>query len=295
MGYLVLFLGLICCAAKGYCGKRQSAFVTDTRDAMLINLIRMGCCTVFGLLVVLLTEGAGALIIGGAGLPVVLLSGISNAVVVVTWLLAVRGCAYMLLDVFATASVIVPMVVCLFLYGEQIRPIQWFGFALLITAVTVMCSYSAGIKGRKLSAADLAVLLIFTVFSGTTDLSYKLFVNVCPDSSKSVFNLYSFFLAGLLLAAALPFVKKKKGKAPFRPKKVLPYIVVMAILLFAVNFSKTYASSVLPAVQVFPLFQGGILILASLVAATFFGEKLTVKSVVGMVMTLAALVIINLL
>ena len=67
------------------------------------------------------------------------------------------------------------------------------------------------------------------------------------------------------------------------------------ILLFAVNFSKTYASSVLPAVQVFPLFQGGILILASLVAAIFFGEKLTVKSVVGMVMTLAALVIINLL
>lgn len=294
MGYLYLAGALAACAVKGFCGKKQSAFVSGVRDAALVNLLRLLCCAAVGAVLLTLGDGFGALAVGKSAMAVTVLSGAANAVMLITWLLAVKRSAYMLLDVFATLGVIVPMLVCRFLYGEAIRPVQWAGFALLCAAVLVMCSYSMKIKGKRMTAADILLLTVFGLSGGTADLTQKLFVHSAPDGSKAAFNFYTFAFAAAILAVLLCFLWSKE-KAPCPLGKVWYYIVIMALALFITSYGKTAAAAILPAVQVYPLFQGGILILSSLMAAVFFGEKLTKQSVLGIAMCFGALLIINML
>ena len=53
------------------------------------------------------------------------------------------------------------------------------------------------------------------------------------------------------------------------------------------------ATATLPSVLVFPVVNGGGLILSSIIAAVFYREKLTLRSIAGLALGLAALMIIN--
>ena len=295
MGYLHLVLALLSGQLKGFCGKKQSIYINSTRDAAKVNFLRMLCCIVVGCAIVLLGDGADALAFNAAGFSISALAGLGNAIIVICWILCVRRSAYVLLDVFATIGVIVPLTVCQILFDEIVRPIQWAGFALLLAAVTLMCSYSMRLKGQKMSTADFLLLLLYAIFNGVTDLSYKLFVNYCPDGSSAAFNAYTFVFAAIFLGIVFLTQKKNEEVPPCPLKKIWYYIVIMAVCLFLNGFFRTNAAAYLPAVQLYPLMQGGTLVLAMLMSAIFFGEKITRRSVGAIAMTFAALLMINIL
>ena len=295
MGYLYMAVALLCSTAKGFCGKKQSQHVHGVRGVMTVNFLRMLCCVAVGAVILAAGEGFGALAVSGRAAGILSLSGISNAAQVILWLLVVQRSAYMLLDVFATLGVIVPMLVCRVLFDEAIRPIQWGGYVLLCAAAMVMCSYSMSLKQKKMGAADYGLLLCFGLAAGMTDLTQKLYLNYCPEISKNVFNFYTFLFAAAVMAVVLLILCRDKS-APHCPLgKVWYYIVIMAVMLFLVTYFKTAAASVLPAVQVYPLFQGGVLVTAALMAAVCFGEKITRRCLLGMGMTFMAMLMMNVL
>ena len=78
MGYLYLAVALLSGATKGYCGKRTSGRITGWRGTMQANLLRMGLCIVFGLVMVLVGGGFSGLIPTGKELGIYALSGISR-------------------------------------------------------------------------------------------------------------------------------------------------------------------------------------------------------------------------
>jgi len=295
MGYLHLAVAVLSNMAKGFCGKMQSRHISGLRDSLTVNSLRMLCCIAVSLVILAVGRSFGELAVDPGALWVLILSGIGNAGIVILWILAVRRNAYMLLDVFATLGVIVPMIICRFLFGEVIRPVQWAGFTLLCAAAVVMCSYSISLKKSKMKPADLALLIVFGLSSGLADLSQKLYLNYCPEITKNVFNFYTFLFAALVMAVLLLFVRREKDAPACPLGKIWYFIVIMAVMLFAVSYFKTAAAAVLPAVQVYPLFQGGVLVTAALMAAVCFGEKITIRAVVGMVMTFAAMLMMNVL
>jgi len=299
MGYIYLAIALLITQLKGYCGKKQSLYLHGVHDALGSNTLRMACCAAVSILIVLIGEGASALSMSTAGYLVSVLSGITTTLSVVFWILAVQRSAYVLVDVFGTVGVIVPLVACRILFDERISLMQWIGFALLCGAVTLMCSYSTQAKGRKIDGTDILLLVTYGLSYGTSDLAQKLFVNYCPEGSAAVFNFYTFLFAALfaaiLLGVLLILGCRPEAGHVFPLKQIWLYIVLMAVSLFICSYMKTAASAVLPAVQVFPLFQGGILICASLMAAIFFGEKITKRSIAGMSLTFIALLMINML
>ena len=73
------------------------------------------------------------------------------------------------------------------------------------------------------------------------------------------------------------------------------YILVMSVCLFLHSFLNTAAAGYLDSAHLYPLSQGGSLILSSLMAALFFREKLTAKCVVGLCVAFLALILINVL
>jgi drug/metabolite transporter (DMT)-like permease len=299
LGYLFLALALLAGVIKGYCGKKSGGTLVLASDAMLVNTVRMLACIVIGVALIAIGNDWSSLTLDPTVIWISALSGVCTSLFVVSWLLAIRTGAFMMVDVFLLMGVLIPLVVCALFFDEPIIPIQWIGIAVLIVAGYVMCSYNAKLKGKMTLKAFLMLLLCAASY-GCTDLSQKLFVNLSPVSDNSVFQFYTYIFAALtLVICSLVFRSHEKKTNELRSpiavvKPIAIYVGVMAICLYANSYFKTAAATYLDAAQIYPLSQGGALVLAMIMAAIFFKEKITIRSIIGVVLCAVALLMINL-
>lgn len=295
MGYLFLAVSLLAGVTKGYCGKKMGNFADTVQSAVLLNVLRMSLCVVFGIFLVLGYNHVSYLTLNSKVLMISALSGISTAIFVITWLLSVRKSAYMMLDVFLMLGTLVPMIAGYFVFGENISANQWIGFFILIIAVIIMCSYNNSIKA-KLTASSFLLLVICGLISGLTDFSQKMFVKVLPNVPVSVFNLYTYIFATVTLVIVYAFISSKE-KAQFDKNswKKYAYIVIMSGALIINSYFKTKAAAYLGSAQLYPLNQGMALILSTMMASVFFKEKLTIKCIIGIFIAFIGLIVMNVL
>ena len=298
MGYLFIALALFAGCTKGYCGKKTSGFVDKSKDAVFISFIRMLLCILIGAILIIAAKDTPYLIPDAKMLPVYLLSGVSTSAFVVIWMLAVRKSAYMLIDIFLMLGVLIPLILANILFDEPVKPTQWLGIAILIVAVLIMCSYNSGLKG-KMSFTSVLLLILTGASNGIADFSQKLFVRTADGVPTSVFNFYTYvFSAVTLLICYIVFrqADNKDSKSSTKiPKVMYVYVAIMAACLFANSYFKTVAAYTLDSAKLYPLNQGAALILSSLMSAFLFGEKLTFKAIIGIVLSFIALIIINVL
>lgn len=288
-------------ATKGYCGKKTSGYVDEYRDATFANMIRMVFCILIGFIMIAVYDEIDFMRVDMNVLLTAMLAGVANSAFVVLWLITVKRGAYMMLDVFCTLGVLIPTVGCAIFFEETIRINQIIGFAVLVVAACVMCSYNNGIKS-KLTASSFLLLFLCGVSNGLSDFSQKLFVNLTeqmPEAAQtpaSVFNFYTYvFSAVILLICFFAFSAGTKEKKPINVKPIFGYILIMSVCLFLNSYFKILAAKYLMAAELYPLSQGGALVLSAAMAAIFFREKLNLKGIIGILMTFAALIIINVL
>ena len=299
IGYLLLSVALLCGVIKGYCGKRSGGAITLASDALAVNVVRMCACMLIGLFAVAIGGGMRTLAVSSQTLAITALSGISTAVFVVTWLLSVRTGAYMLVDVFLLLGVILPLLLCSGLYGERISPLQWVGIAILAVAGYIMCTYNAKLKG-KMSLRALLLLILCALSYGVTDFSQKMFIYETTGVGVAVFNLYTYLFAGVTLVVCYPLFRlREHTDAPRQSffaivKPIIGYVSVMALCLFLNSYFKTEAAKHLTASQIYPLSQGGSLILSMLMSHFLFRERINARAIVGIALSGVALIMINL-
>ena len=295
MGYLFLTFSLLASTTKGYCGKMVSGHLSATKDSLMANIIRMPFCMIIGFVIVLFSGDLKQLVPSAKLLMVAALSGISTAIAVVTWLIAVKKSAYMMLDIALMLGVLIPTIAGSIFFGESIKMTQWLGIAVLFIAVMIMGSYNNSVKS-KLTLPTFLILLTSGIANGITDFSQKLFVKSLPDISVSVFNFYTYAFAAVTLIITYLLIKPQEtnaGKDVFR--KVFGYVVIMAACLFINSYFKTLAANYLDAVLLYPLSQGAALILSTIMSAVFFKEKITPKCIIGLLTAFCGLLIINML
>lgn len=118
-----------------------------------------------------------------------------------------------------------------------------------------------------------------------------MFTAWAPDGSKVIFNFYTFLITLAVLCIAMPFLAGKEKKVKLDFKKCIPYIAVMAAMLFANPYFLTAATEVLPSVILFPLSSVLSLAAATVMAAAFFGEKITKTSAAGILCTVISVLL----
>ena len=173
MGYLFLAIALFAGALKGYCGKRVSGSVDGFKDAMLTNFIRMIFCIFIGFLTAIVICGINALAINSDALISSFISGVTTAGFVIFWLISVKNGSYVMLDIFLMLGVIVTTVMCRIFFNEAIGIKQCIGFAILIIAAYLMCSYNISLKG-KFTLKSFMLLVLCGVSNGLTGFSQLL-------------------------------------------------------------------------------------------------------------------------
>lgn len=300
MGYLFLLIALLAGSTKGYCGKKTSAFVTKTSDAIFINFIRMFLCILIGLIMVFTEGNMSYMGINSRSLPIYLMSGVSTSAFVVFWLIVVKKSAYMMIDVFLMLGVLVPITLSSVIFHENVKITQWVGILFLFVAVYIMCSYNSKLKG-KMTMTSFLLLVLCGFSNGVTDFSQKLFVKTFANIPVSVFNFYTYVFSALVLALCyVIFVFcDKSGEnikfVPQVPNKMYIYVIIMAFCLFANSYFKTIAASYMTSAMLYPLNQGAALILSSFMSAFLFGEKLSVRAIIGIALSFISLIVINVL
>lgn len=298
MGYLFLFIAIFSGITKGFCGKKTSFAICELKDAVLANTIRMLICIVIGFIVVCINDGIGGLKTTTMSLCISALSGISTSIFVVLWLLSVRNGAYMMLDVFLMLGTMLPLVASYIMFDEVISSKQVIGFLILIVAVLLMCSYNNSIKS-KLSLGSLLLLVLTGISGGLSDFSQKLFTKSNSEISVAAFNFYTYLFSAISLMICYFIIESKNKNSAvcsfIKIKSVFGYILTMSLCIFLNSYFKTMAATQLPAAQIYPLSQALSMILSTFMAATFFGEKITSKCVLGIATSFIGLLFINIL
>lgn len=300
MGYLFILIGVLAGSIKGFCGKKTSGYVEESSDAMFVNGFRMVLCVVIGFILLLAQGKLPLLAIDGVTFWITLLSGVTTSLFVVTWIIAVKTGAYVMLDVFLMLGVLVPLGLCWIFFDETIRPVQFVGLAILLSAVLIMCSYNNKIK-TPLTKKGVLLLVACGVVNGLTSFSQKLFVKLTVGSDIAVYNFYTYVFSALVLYVCFGIfsVRGRKGATPSHQRVRLGsiggYIAVMSVCLFANSYFLTKAAEYLASAEIYPLQNGLALIFSACMSALFFKEKMTLRSIVGIVLAFIALLFINLL
>ena len=207
-------IALVAGSTKGFVGKRISNTVSTYRQSVFVNIVRMLICSAIGALLLAFDFMKSSVVLDTPAMVYGTLAGISMSVFIVTWLLAVRHGAFMLISVAQMFGVVITLLCSFLVFRENIAPRQFVAVGILIVAVLIMVSYSAVIKG-KLSVGAILLLVLCGVSNGIYDFSLKLYTHF-SSSSISVLNLITYIIsmAGMLLIFLIP-----SKKDPFDVKK----------------------------------------------------------------------------
>lgn len=295
MGYLFLALALAAGLTKAFCGKKSSLAVGSTTDAVIITAVRMLLCCVIGFILAFVASGRAPVAEGG----VILLSaacGIMSALFTVSWLLAVSTTMYMMVEVFVTGGVIIPLVLSNAVYGERIGIFDVIGVLLLLFGILFISTAEGRVRG-SFGIKGIALLILCMISSGATDLLQKVYAKEFPKTDALVFNFYVYtFAAAALILTSLAVVIRKRGglsSSLSAAGSIWVYVLIMALCLFLNSYFKTRAAAHLDAVVLYPVNQGLAMILSSLMSVFLFKERMKCKAVVGIALTLVGVILIN--
>ncbi len=309
MVYVIVAIALLCLTIKGYCGKKTSIFVKDTEDSFRFNLLRMLFCICFGAAFVFAEGSQFFLSISGGMAWICSLAGVSNAAVLVGWLLAIQKNSMVLVDVGLMFGSLIPAVLCALFFGEEISLLKMLGFAMILSATIIL----AGHNKKVCDGGFIGILiLVFTsVADGMAGFSQQLYKQYYTESGmlnrgvfypKSVYHFYTYVFAAIVLLAVIicyRIITYKRSVATgikrdgfSLPLKVVLHILVMAICLFGANYLQTVATNdfKMPSQVLYPIIKGGCLITVNFTALIFFGEKISLRSILGSFVALGGII-----
>ena len=314
MEYLAVAVALAALSVKGYYGKRMSNCAKSLGDAFFFNLLRMLLCAMIGIALVFVGKAAGELQVEPMMLGICFISGLSNAMFLVTWLLAIRKNAMVTIDVGLMMGSLLPAILCALLFDEAMRISKMLGFGLILIAAFVLAGYSKKTVGK--GGFSAIVLMLFTVlgdsFCGFSQQLYKQFYTEAGTKthgvlySNSIFHFYTYVFAAAALASVLlgyrirTKVKAPKGEEAPRLSFSLPILLMigmMAICLFVGNYMQTVATNDfgMSSQMLYPIIKGGCLVTVNFTAMIFFGEPITRRSVLGSLLALSGIVCMSIL
>lgn len=185
---------------------------------------------------------------------------------------------------YTTASFTVTMVFGFFVFGERISVKQIISMFFIIAAIMVLMKYSSKIKA-KITVKDFILLMVVLISSDFANIAQKMFTVWLPEENKVIFNFYTFLITLAALCISMPIISSNAPKANLNYKKVVPYIAVMAVMLFANSYFLAAATTIMSPVILFPLNHVLSLTAATLMAAVFFKEKITKTGAAGIICT----------
>jgi len=218
-----------------------------------------------------------------------LLAGISLIVVFNIFALSSQKAGVAITAISGKMSVVIPVSIGIIFYHDAVN--FWIIAGIIASLLAFYLSFK---KKEQLDVRKLSYLLPMLVFigNGTNDSllkhSEKFFIGGDTALFLSVAFLFSFIIGTLIL-----LIDMVKNKSTLRVKHF-----IAGLILGLLNYASTYfflkALSYYPNTIFFPLFNVSIVVIAAITAFFIFREKLTTINWLGIILALAAILMITL-
>ncbi len=195
---------------------------------------------------------------------------------------AVRVSGAALSSAFGKTGIIIPVVLSAIIWREYPTVLAVIGICLSLFAIFYTYFDFKSFSFKQIHTA----LIVFFAFGGLGDFSNKLFQKYCMEEHNMIF-LFFIFVTALLLS----LIGMKNIKKPRKEEVLIGLLLGIPNMLTASFLIK--ALFVLPAFVVFPMFSGGMIIMAMLLSAIFYKEMPSKKQFRAIILMVAALVLIN--
>ena len=291
--YIFLIIILLLRVPQNFSSKKTSGLVTNSQSYFLYGTYSY---TLAGLIafVMLLFDGMSGFSLPAVGISA--LSAVSLAVSLFCSIEALKSGVMVLAAMASSAGLLLPCIAGIFMFNEPMKPMQFIGIALLIFSGWLLIGYSKEQTG-SFTPRTLLLLIGSMLSNGSVMLAQKMFSKYLPDTSVSIFSFLTFGLIGIgMFIGLVPSLLSQSGRAKIAavPKPVFLYGTISSIILLAINQLATLAGRNVPSAIMFPINDGGATIITAITAAIFFKEKLTVRSVCGLILGIGSLIVINL-
>lgn len=291
--YIFLIIILLLRVPQNFSSKKTSGLVTNSQSYFLYGTYSY---TLAGLIafVMLLFDGMSGFSLPAVGISA--LGAVSLAVSLFCSIEALKSGVMVLAAMAGSAGLLLPCIAGIFMFNEPMKPMQFIGIALLIFSGWLLIGYSKEQTG-SFTPRTLLLLIGSMLSNGLVMLAQKMFSKYLPDTSVSIFSFLTFGLIGIgMFIGLVPSLLSQSGRAKIAavPKPVFLYGTISSIILLAINQLATLAGRNVPSAIMFPINDGGATIITAITAAIFFKEKLTVRSVCGLILGIGSLIVINL-
>ena len=291
MGTLYISIILMCRIVQHICGKITSNSIKDISCFIQYCSYSNILSGILGLFLILIAQNGfncslSALLISCfSGIMLAASSGFSLA--------AMKSGTVALSSLFSTAGILVPCIAGIFIFNQPMSYGQWIGIALFFVAAYLLIGSSAKIYSG-FSLKTLILLIGTMLANGFTMLAQQMFTFYVPDGDVSVFSFLSFGIVGVLMLILTCIPTKGEIKIQYRlSNKLLILGAVSAVAVFIINQLATLSTALVSPAILFAFINGGSTIIASIVAAIFFHEKLTLRSILGITIGDVSLIIIK--
>jgi drug/metabolite transporter (DMT)-like permease len=190
-------------------------------------------------------------------------------------------------------SLIIPVCLAIFLYGDHLNGLQWSGVFLAIISV-VMVSMKDKISGGAKSANTFLLPGILFIATGIADtlIKYAQVKYVAPKE----FGLFIAVLFGVaaLVGTVFVLIQVLFFKKKFRLKNLIGGIILGFINYGTLIFlMKTLHTTPYGSAVIFPLNNMGVVVFSAIVAAFVFKEKLSLLNKKGIFIAVIAIALIT--
>jgi len=210
-------------------------------------------------------------------------------------LMALRsGVLFILTTLFSSISIMIPNIASIFMFKETLSVAQWIASAALIYSAYLLlgCSKEAY---KTFSLKSVLFLIGIFIAEGFTMLSSKAYAAYAPGADAAFYTSFAFGTAFVLTGLMSFFEIRKAHSSLFSimNKKLCLCGFVLSLMLFIIMYLSTIAAGLVPAVILYSVVSGASLILSLLTARIFFKEPVTKKNIIGLIIAMAALIVIN--
>lgn len=291
--YIFLIIILLLRVPQNFSSKKTSGLVTNSQSYFLYGTYSYILAGLIAF-VMLLFDGMSGFSLPAVGISA--LGAVSLAVSLFCSIEALKSGVMVLAAMAGSAGLLLPCIAGIFMFNEPMRPMQFIGIALLIFSGWLLIGYSKEQTG-SFTPRTLLLLIGSMLSNGSVMLAQKMFSKYLPDTSVSIFSFLTFGLIGIgMFIGLVPSLLSQSGRAKIAavPKPVFLYGTISSIILLTINQLATLAGRNVPSAIMFPINDGGATIITAITAAIFFKEKLTVRSVCGLILGIGSLIVINL-
>ncbi len=195
---------------------------------------------------------------------------------------------------FFSSGLVLPIVFGLIFWDEKINFLQFVGVLLLI-ATFYLASQPSSEESTKVNSKWLLFCILAFICNGTLMILLKAHQIIMPGKETKEFLIIAFVTAALI-ALILFLINKSRNRESISHMKSMPFVwlvICTGSCISLGNGLSSYLASRIPSIVHFPVINGGVVILSSILSSIIFKEKIDKNGQIGLILGILSLVFLS--